>query len=200
MESSRRDLSNDMAEHRSILKNNQTTYHPRFGFTPKTSIAFPKTRFCFYCDIFIADNLLPWHVSFDRIMSYFGTTREINSSLSIIISSTQPQPSSPGNEWLGGRKDGRLNRRRLAMGAPSPRLAARLNRYAAGRPPSGPYLRQSQLENMVPHAVRPGHAASAHPTALVYFHSIRELCLHAILRNTAHRMRAKVCCAASLSR
>ena len=36
MESSRRDLLNDMAEHRSILKNNQNTYYPRFSFTPKT--------------------------------------------------------------------------------------------------------------------------------------------------------------------
>jgi len=32
-----------------ILKNNQNTYHPRFGLTPKTGIAFPKTGFCFYC-------------------------------------------------------------------------------------------------------------------------------------------------------
>jgi len=49
MESSRRDLLNDMAEHKSILKNNQNTYHPRFDFTPKIGIAFPKTGFCFYC-------------------------------------------------------------------------------------------------------------------------------------------------------
>jgi len=49
MESSRRDLLNDMAEHESILKNNQNTCHPRFGFTSKTSIAFPKTGCCFYC-------------------------------------------------------------------------------------------------------------------------------------------------------
>jgi len=47
MESSRRYLSNDMAEHSPILKNNQITYHPRFGFTPKTGIAFPKTGFVF---------------------------------------------------------------------------------------------------------------------------------------------------------
>jgi len=51
MESSRRDLLNDMAEHKPILKNNQNTYHTRFGFTPKTGVAFPKTRFCFYCVI-----------------------------------------------------------------------------------------------------------------------------------------------------
>jgi len=47
MESFRRDLSIDMAEHSPILKNNQITYHPRFGFTPKTGIALPKMRFCF---------------------------------------------------------------------------------------------------------------------------------------------------------
>jgi len=41
MESSRRDLLNDVAEHKSILKDNQNTYYPRFSFTPKTDIAFP---------------------------------------------------------------------------------------------------------------------------------------------------------------
>jgi len=40
MESSRRDLLNDMAEHRPNLKNNQNTYHPSFGFTTKKGIAF----------------------------------------------------------------------------------------------------------------------------------------------------------------
>jgi len=41
MESTRRDLSNDMAEHRPILKNNQNKHHPhpRFGLTPKTGTA-----------------------------------------------------------------------------------------------------------------------------------------------------------------
>jgi len=45
MESSRRDLLNDMTEHRSILKNYQNTYHPRFGFKPKTGIAVPNRGF-----------------------------------------------------------------------------------------------------------------------------------------------------------
>jgi len=49
MESSRRDLFNDMAEHRPILKNKQNTYHPRFDLTPETGITFPKTGYCFYC-------------------------------------------------------------------------------------------------------------------------------------------------------
>jgi len=49
MESSRRDLWNDMAEHRSILENTQNTYHARFGFTPKTDIAFAKMGVLFYC-------------------------------------------------------------------------------------------------------------------------------------------------------
>jgi len=49
MESSRRDLLNDLAEHRPILKNNQNTYHSRLGFVSKTGIAFSKTGFCFYC-------------------------------------------------------------------------------------------------------------------------------------------------------
>jgi len=43
MESSRRDLLNDVAEHMSILKNDQNTHYPRFSFTPKTGIAFPLT-------------------------------------------------------------------------------------------------------------------------------------------------------------
>jgi len=41
MESSRRDLLNEVAEHRVILKNNQNTY-PRFSLTPKTGIKLPK--------------------------------------------------------------------------------------------------------------------------------------------------------------
>jgi len=47
MESSRRDLLNDMAEHRHTLKKHIV---PRFGFTPKTGTAFNKTGFCFYCE------------------------------------------------------------------------------------------------------------------------------------------------------
>jgi len=43
MERSRQGLSNDMAEHMSSLKNNQNTYYPRFSFTPKTGMTFPKT-------------------------------------------------------------------------------------------------------------------------------------------------------------
>ena len=35
MESSRQDLLNDIAENNSFLKNNQNTYHPRFGFIPQ---------------------------------------------------------------------------------------------------------------------------------------------------------------------
>jgi len=50
MESSRRELLNDVAEHRPILKNNQNTYHTRFGFTPETGTASPKRRFYFYFD------------------------------------------------------------------------------------------------------------------------------------------------------
>jgi len=47
MESSRRDFSYDMAEHWPTSKSNQNTHHPRFGFTPKTGIAFPKTGVLF---------------------------------------------------------------------------------------------------------------------------------------------------------
>jgi len=51
MKCSRRYLLNDMAKQMPILKNNQNTYHPRFGFTPKIGITFPKTGFCFYCEL-----------------------------------------------------------------------------------------------------------------------------------------------------
>ena len=43
MESSRRDLLNDTADHESTLKNNKNTFYLRFSFTPITGIAFPKT-------------------------------------------------------------------------------------------------------------------------------------------------------------
>ena len=43
MESSRRDFLNDVAEHKSILKNNQNTYHRRLSFTPKTGVELHKT-------------------------------------------------------------------------------------------------------------------------------------------------------------
>ena len=48
LERTRRELSIDVAEHRSILKNNQNTNYPRFSFTPKTGIAFPKTSIYFF--------------------------------------------------------------------------------------------------------------------------------------------------------
>jgi len=47
---SRRELSIDVAEHRSVSNNYQNTLYPRFSFIPKTGLAFPKRGFCFYCD------------------------------------------------------------------------------------------------------------------------------------------------------
>jgi len=47
MECSCPNLLKDMAEHTHISKNNQTTYNPRFGFTPKTGKAFLKTGVLF---------------------------------------------------------------------------------------------------------------------------------------------------------
>jgi len=41
-----------MAEHRPMLKNNQNTYHPHCGFTPKPGRAFPKTGVSFRCLVF----------------------------------------------------------------------------------------------------------------------------------------------------
>jgi len=54
MESSRGDLLNDMAEHRSILKNVQNTYYPRFSFIPKTDKAFIKVGVLFLLCIALA--------------------------------------------------------------------------------------------------------------------------------------------------
>jgi len=55
MESSRRDLVNDVTEHRSISKNNQNTFYPRFSFTHKTGLEFPETGVLFlYCVAFFA--------------------------------------------------------------------------------------------------------------------------------------------------
>jgi len=51
---SRRELSIDVVERRSMLKRYQNTHYPRFSFMPTTGIAFPKTGVCCYCD----DNLL----------------------------------------------------------------------------------------------------------------------------------------------
>jgi len=46
-ERSRRELSIDVAEHRSMLNNYQNKYYLRFSFTPKTGIAFRKTGVLF---------------------------------------------------------------------------------------------------------------------------------------------------------
>ena len=47
IESSRRDLLNDMAEHTHILKNRRNMYYLRFSFTPKSGIELPKTGVSF---------------------------------------------------------------------------------------------------------------------------------------------------------
>jgi len=52
IESSRRDLLNNMIEHRPILKNNQNMYHPNFGFTPRTGIVSPKRVLFLLCTVF----------------------------------------------------------------------------------------------------------------------------------------------------
>jgi len=66
MESWRRDLLNDMAEHEPILKNSQNTYHPRFGFSPN-SIPQNGDLFllCFYDKIWWGA-WCPWEVDMIR--------------------------------------------------------------------------------------------------------------------------------------
>jgi len=47
----RRELSIDVAEHRSMLENYQNTHYPRSSFTSKTDISLPKNGvFVFFCD------------------------------------------------------------------------------------------------------------------------------------------------------
>jgi len=67
MESSHRDLLNDVAEHWSILKNSQNAYYPLFSFTYKTGISFPETGVLFLLRArFLSQNIcspLFWRVS-----------------------------------------------------------------------------------------------------------------------------------------
>jgi len=53
MESFRRDLFNDMTEHRAILKNVQNTNYPRFSPITKTGIAFPKIYTLFLLRLYL---------------------------------------------------------------------------------------------------------------------------------------------------
>jgi len=64
MESSRRDLLNDVAEHRSILENNQNAYYPRFSFTPKIGIAF------FACFVFTVKRLVKFVFSLSALFFF----------------------------------------------------------------------------------------------------------------------------------
>ena len=50
---SRRELSIDVAEHRTILKNNQNSYYPRFSFRSKTGIELPETGVSFLLRIWL---------------------------------------------------------------------------------------------------------------------------------------------------
>jgi len=46
-ESSRRALLNDVAEHKSTLKNNRNTHYPGFNFTPKTGVELSEMAVLF---------------------------------------------------------------------------------------------------------------------------------------------------------
>jgi len=63
IESSRRDLLNDKAEHRPSIKNKQNTQHILFDSTPKTGILFLPTGFCFYC-------LMGGHSTFRKVIDF----------------------------------------------------------------------------------------------------------------------------------
>jgi len=59
MKSSHRDLSNDVTELWSILKNNQNTFYPRFGFTLKTGIELPETGITMASNETVVENAPP---------------------------------------------------------------------------------------------------------------------------------------------
>ena len=67
-ESSRRPLLNDMAEHRSILKNNQITYYPRYIFKPKKRRELPKHGVSFL----LCNPLTKIHFFFNIKLSYMS--------------------------------------------------------------------------------------------------------------------------------
>jgi len=73
MESSRRDVSNDMAEHRPILKNKQNTLYPLFSFTPKTGIVVPKASDCFYCSHSFSRLAHPWPCNWKGLSEFLFT-------------------------------------------------------------------------------------------------------------------------------
>jgi len=83
MESSHPDLLNDMAEHRSISKNNQTTLTLVFVSHPKKVQHFPQ-RFLFYCGHFLSvifcDFIDPFPVQSYRGLSAFETASTISNS------------------------------------------------------------------------------------------------------------------------
>jgi len=72
MESSRRGLSNDVAEHRSILKNNKNAYYPRFIFPPITGKHSLKQVFCFYCEVFIQGRILTKKTRLKKIKKFLN--------------------------------------------------------------------------------------------------------------------------------
>jgi len=66
---SRRELSIDVAEHKSVSKNGQNKYYPRFSFMPKTGIAFRKMGVLFLlCCCRINIDLL-FTVKYERIFA-----------------------------------------------------------------------------------------------------------------------------------
>jgi len=82
MESPRRDLLNDMSEHRLTLKNNKKTYYPRFSFTPKTRIELPKTGVRF--SLFLCVSRLGFKSSVKKIQTS-GAFDNLNKRLSLSV-------------------------------------------------------------------------------------------------------------------
>jgi len=99
MESSRRDLFNNMAEHRFITKNNQNAYHPSFGF-PKQVKLSPKRGFVFtvlcedvkvivfffswpiFCHNFSAETVTQRNNGLDAlVLSKFNSMKSVNESM-----------------------------------------------------------------------------------------------------------------------
>jgi len=101
MESSRRDLLNDMTEHRLTLKNNQNKYHPRFGFTPNTGTSSPKRGFVFTKNCHPEKNYFIKYALQSKKTKRNTTTKMLRTySLTYVKTCTPQRISLPGGAYL----------------------------------------------------------------------------------------------------
>jgi len=83
---------------RPILKNNQNTYFPRFGFKPKTGKAFSKTGFCFCCVPLSFSNLVFKQIPFVWLDTLIQDETARTSRDPFAVSEHAPSSSDPVSE------------------------------------------------------------------------------------------------------